>query len=257
MAVRGEGVHEAAPRAEFRCIHAVAVGQRRKGGDLVARHQKVAVARTEGVMELLLFEQLRQELRRAPLAGAKLCEELGLVRRSEVGCQVHGGFSSDGSVVLVNKVRNDLQHVLRPEGRSAVVDACQLDVIRLGAVLRQAFVERPAMRGADLRVAFTMEQENRRNGARSGARIGLCAGFREFFRMFLQAGHAQQIRGRAESRGHVCRNAFFCAEEQVARRGFRNHTANREIQQFRHIRNSRRLTQRRQQRDMSAGGIAP
>lgn len=30
MTVRGEGVHEAAPRAEFRCIHAVAVGQRRK-----------------------------------------------------------------------------------------------------------------------------------------------------------------------------------------------------------------------------------
>ena len=124
MTVRGKRIHEAAPRVEFRCIHAVAVGQRRKGGDLVARHQKVAVARTEGVMELFLFEQLRQELRRAPLAGAKLGEELGLVRRSEVGCQVHGGFSSDGSAVLVNKVRDDLQHVLRPEGCAAVVDAC-------------------------------------------------------------------------------------------------------------------------------------
>lgn len=105
-----------------------------------------------------------------------------------------------------------------------MVDACQLDVIRLGAVLRQAFVERPAMRGADLRVAVTMEQENRRNGA-VGREIGLCAGFREFFRMFLQAGHAQQIRSRVESRWHVCRNALFCAEEQVARRGFRNHAA--------------------------------
>ena len=97
MTVRGKRIHEAAPRAEFRRIHAVTVGQRRKGGDLVARHQEVAVARTEGVMELLLFEQLRQELRRAPLAGTKLCEEFGLVGRSEVGCQVHGGFPSDGS----------------------------------------------------------------------------------------------------------------------------------------------------------------
>gem|GEM_PF-5567162 len=46
-----------------------------------------------------------------------------------------------------------------------MVDACQLDVIRIGTILRQALVERPAMRGADLRVAVTMEQENRRNGA--------------------------------------------------------------------------------------------